>query len=146
MLLLLLHLATNPAAADAIGPDPEDCPNGSIGTSSHAGEWCEPTTCFTGDGECNEGSCVQDLGLCVTREEVGCGGMRADSAEPCTFTKEEAHGTCSEQADCSVGTCEIASRCGSKAAAVCGCSSLSVGSAALGLALLALGGLIRRKS
>ncbi len=140
MLLVMVNLAL----ADAIGPDPEGCPNGSIGTSSHAGEWCEPTVCFVDDAECRTGDCVEGIGLCITREEVGCGGMRRDSGEPCTFTKEEAHGTCSEQSDCSQGSCEIASRCGSKVAAVCGCSGLGAGSAALGLALLALAGLTRR--
>ncbi len=50
-MLLLLPLAL----ADVVNPEPENCPSGSFGTSSHSGEWCAPSTCSS-DGEC-EGAC-----------------------------------------------------------------------------------------
>lgn len=132
------------AHADAISMDSSlDCPNGSRITASHAGSWCEPTDCTTSE-TCGDGSCTQDLGLCITREEVGCGGMRSDSGD-CTFTKEEAHDTCKTDSDCSQGACEIRDRCGSELKKFCGCSAVGPVSGALGIALIAFAGMTRRR-
>lgn len=119
MLLLTLSLAF----ADALGPEPENCPNGSIGTSSHAGEWCAPADC-SADDECTEGGCVADVGLCIVESEESCGGWNPDTGEECTFTKREVLDKCSTQDDCSEGTCEIADRCATPGVAeACGCST-----------------------
>lgn len=44
-------LGEAPARADAIGAPPEDCPAGSVGQSSHSGEWCAATSCAS-DTDC----------------------------------------------------------------------------------------------
>jgi hypothetical protein len=71
--------------------------------------WCEATECASAE-ECSEGSC-QEQGLCVEEREVACGGMRPDTAEPCTITQHVAHRTCRDQGDCDVGTCVVVNRC-----------------------------------
>ena len=118
-MLLLLPLAL----ADVVNPEPENCPSGSFGTSSHSGEWCAPSTCSS-DGEC-EGAC-EAVGLCIESSEQSCGGMQSDSGEPCTFVKEEVHGKCSVGADCDDGIpCVVEDRCADGFLSVCGCSSTS---------------------
>ena len=140
---MLLALSLTLAHADAISMDSSlDCPNGSRITASHAGSWCEPTDCTTSE-TCGDGSCTQDLGLCVTRTEAPCGGMRTDSGE-CTFTKEVATDTCKTDSDCSEGACEIRDRCGSELKKWCGCSAVTPLSAGLGVLLLGAA-MIRRK-
>ena len=109
--VLAMMLLPTLAFADAIGPPPEKCPPGSVGTSSHEGDWCQPGTCST-DGHCpDNASCKPDVGLCVTHDEVPCGGLYPRDMEPCTTTLDVAHDACATNADCSEGTCEIAHRC-----------------------------------
>ena len=45
MTLLVLTLLTTPVLADVVGPEPENCPDGSDPWSSHAGNWCEASYC-----------------------------------------------------------------------------------------------------
>ncbi|MCP4809328.1 MAG: hypothetical protein GY913_11880 [Proteobacteria bacterium] len=145
MWTLIPTLFLGVAHADAISMDSSlDCPNGSRITVSHAGSWCEPTDCSTSE-TCGDGSCTQDLGLCITTEEVGCGGMQRDSGEPCTFTKEEAHDTCKTDSDCTQGTCQVRDRCGSDIKKWCGCSAVTPVSAGLGALLLGLALVGRRR-
>ncbi len=143
LLFLAALLLAPPVLADAIEPPPEDCPRGSEGTSSHAGDWCEPTEC-DGPDDC-ELACQPEIGLCITREEVSCGGM---AIEPCTTTREEAHGRCTTSADCEVGDCEIADRCVGGRVPDCDCSAGAsvgaLGAVALVLALLAPVARLRR--
>lgn len=110
MNVLALLFAASLAHADAVGPDPTGCPPGSRGTSSHAGEWCEPTECDT-RAECAEGERCETQGLCIEVQTRECGGNRPDTAEPCFFDMRIAHGTCRDDDDCDVGSCEIATRC-----------------------------------
>jgi hypothetical protein len=110
-LLTLCLLLPTLALADAIGPPPEKCPPGSVGVSSHEGDWCQPATCLL-DTTCDDGAkCRPGVGLCVTHEVVPCGGLRPVEMEPCTTTRDEAHKPCAADADCAQGTCEVASRC-----------------------------------
>jgi len=121
VMLVLLSLAL----ADAVNAEPENCPSGSDGVSSHSGEWCAPTTCRS-DDECNELPCSPDVGLCIeTTEDVPCGGGWIDTAEPCTFTKEEVFDKCDSDSDCDDGVpCVIADRCARPGLdARCGCSA-----------------------
>lgn len=129
---LLLLLATL-AHADVVNDPPADCPRGSRGTTSHIGEWCEPDDC-TSSTTCEADQECSPVGLCVTTEEVGCGGMQPDTGAPCTFIRHVVSGTCETQSDCKEGTCETADRCAAPKSA-CGCSSVSP--VALGLGLLA---------
>ncbi|HJN72679.1 MAG TPA: hypothetical protein QGF58_01980 [Myxococcota bacterium] len=139
MFQLLIPLAF----ADAVSFDSSlDCPRGSTITASHIGSWCLPNECDA--NECNEGACVADVGLCVTREEVACGGRVADSAD-CTFEKVEAHKTCDEQSDCTTGTCETADRCATAKQRACG-GCATTGAVGLGALLLAFAGVLRRRS
>jgi hypothetical protein len=108
------------ALADVINAEPTNCPAGSIGTSSHSGEWCTPDECES-DDECLNQPCSVDVGLCVVTTEEQCGGMISDTAD-CTFTKREVLGKCQTDADCDDGVpCEIADRC--SRAGTCGCST-----------------------
>ena len=110
-ILLLALLLPTAAFADAIGPPPEECPPGSVGQSSHEGQWCEPATCIL-DTSCDKGAkCRPGVGLCVTHEVVPCGGLYPVEMEPCTTTIDEAHRPCASDADCGQGTCEVARRC-----------------------------------
>jgi len=51
LLVAALFGAHGTAHADAIMGPPDDCAPGAVGRSSHAGQWCAPTTC-TADAEC----------------------------------------------------------------------------------------------
>ena len=137
-MILLISLAW----ADAVFFDSSlDCPPGSRVTASHIGSWCQPEDCEA--SACSQGQCSEDVGLCVTREEVACGGMTADSGD-CTFEKVEAHATCRADDDCDLGSCEIADRCATLEQRACG-GCASAGAAGLGLFLLGLAGLFRRR-
>jgi hypothetical protein len=48
---LALVAGSRTASADAIMGPPDDCAPGAIGRSSHAGQWCTPTTCNE-DADC----------------------------------------------------------------------------------------------
>ena len=140
-LLALALLLPCPAFADAIGPPPDTCPPGAVGESSHEGAWCQPSTCST-DGHCPDGSkCREGVGLCVSQQEVPCGGLYPPELEPCTTTLIEAHGSCTTDSDCTRGTCQTAPRCVpdwnpvAKVKKGCGCSVQPTGSG-LGAALL----------
>ena len=125
MSMFTLLLVASLAWADAVDMPPDNCPTGAEGTSSHSGTWCIPTECSS-DDECSDTPCSeQEIGLCVeTEEDVSCGGWMPDTGEPCTFTRRTAHGTCTEQSDCAVGTCEFDRRCANSIASRCaGCSS-----------------------
>ncbi len=94
---------SNIAAADVIGPEPEDCPAGSYATSSHAGEWCQEHTCDA-SSECPDGYRCESSSVCVDVYETSCGGDRIDTG-PCTIEVREVFGPCESDADCSRGTC-----------------------------------------
>lgn len=63
--------------ADDIGPPPSDCPRGSAGQSSHAGEWCSVQACQS-DADCKkmfvdhgtaEGTC-ESTSLCIAKKKI----------------------------------------------------------------------------
>lgn len=156
LIVLLALLVPSLALADAIEPPPDKCPPGAIGESSHEGAWCQPATCVL-DGGCPKGAkCRSGVGLCVTRSEVPCGGLRPPDLEPCTTTIIEAHGPCATDVDCPTGSCEVARRCvpgwnplerapkppasGSKG---CGCAATGTASPLGAALLLGLGLLLR---
>ncbi len=118
--LFALWLAAPVAFADAIPMEPNNCPLGSSGRSSHAGTWCEATTCAA-ESDCADGQGCRSVGLCVDVQEWACGGMMPETAEPCTFTVNEAKGRCSTDADCTgTATCVTANRCTSTGLLGCG--------------------------
>ena len=135
----LLLMWTGLAFADAIGPEPENCPTGSEPWSSHFSEYCRPTTCAV-DNPCADGEC-RPVGLCIeTFSETNDWWTE----EPETYTWSEAYSTCSTDADCEgAARCIVEDRC---AAPGCGCSAGAGSGAALGLiGLLGLVGFVRRR-
>lgn len=135
MWFLLIGALT--ARADVVGPEPEDCPAGSIGTSNHSGAYCTPRLCA--DSPCDDGVC-ETTGLCVLEEERQCGGMTTPGS-PCTYTHREVFGTCEGDGDCSEGSCVIDEYCvdpSSKDSEICGCASTGGPTAVLLLGLLPL--------
>jgi len=148
LLLTLALLWPAAAVADVVMPPPERCPRGATGTTSHEGQWCAPTTCID-DGNCWQGRCTEAVGLCITSQQIRCGG-RGGWDPNCKVTKTVAHSACSTDSDCATGTCQVASRCtlswnplrGSRFDCA-GCSAADMGGAGvvslavgLGLALL----------
>jgi hypothetical protein len=133
------------AHADAVGPLPEDCPSGSIGASSHAGNWCTPWLCEERD--CELGTTCENTGLCVLEEERECGGQT--SGEPCTFTYREAFGPCETDDDCDQGRCVTDDYCVEPTppdeASSCGCSTGAGASMVFLLGLLPLLGARRQR-
>ncbi|MCA9489448.1 MAG: hypothetical protein KC621_05980 [Myxococcales bacterium] len=137
--MLALILGTLSAHADAVPPPPEDCPAGAQGQTGHDGPFCTPTTC---DGTCEEGHTCRSAGLCVTSEERPCGGMTTPG-ETCTYERVEAHATCRDSSDCTLGECVIADRCVEDSG--CGCATGASPAAVVLLGLLPLAIATRRR-
>jgi hypothetical protein len=105
MILLLVQLAE----ADVVRSIPIDCPPGSSESMNHTGTWCRPDPTCT--DTCEDGkACVAEVGLCVETTTERCGG-RASFNEDCSWEKTQAHGLCASDADCLAGSCQVASRC-----------------------------------
>lgn len=133
-LLLVLTVASmalvaRSARADAVEPPPTNCPDGTVGGSSHSGPYCALDSCST-DTDCASGEVCQPTSLCIGT--MGCGGLQFDSGPypdgghepPCMLTTANAScgtaacasGTCMERSVCvSVTAVEPVSRSG------CGC-------------------------
>jgi len=123
----LLVAGASDAAADAVPPEPDDCPPGSVGRTGHEGPYCSPTTCAS-DSSCPRmGQECREVALCVKTETVPRGGRPYDGA-PETITRE--------------GDCETAMRCvdpgaleeGGDDDGGCGCAVVRPGSGLAGLA------------
>lgn len=165
--VVLVSLVPAGASADAIDMPPTDCPVGSVGVTSHAGAWCDATTCSE-DASCiayrstlqgpMSYTCEPSVGLCVVRESYTEGGLRGATSPAPTRTRDVAGRSCTSDADCSApASCVIASRCVPMPHPVtgvlvhaCGCRAAGTGDRASGLvaASCALGvalGLRRRR-
>ena len=152
-LFLFLFFFLSPVAfADAVMDPPEECPVGSEGVSSHAGEWCAEQTCDV-DTTCPEGTECLSTSVCLDVYEEACGGMQIDTGEPCTIEVREVLGACETDDDCDRGSCVTADRCASEDAIAAegtesceGCSHAQIGGGtALLLACVGLFGLLRRR-
>jgi hypothetical protein len=145
MIVLLLSAL---AWADAIGMPPDDCPNGSMASSSHCGEFCLPTVCDPSAPQCGEGeSCEAQVGLCVekTMGHQSCGNVPLDYPDP-MVERHDAKGTCSSNADCESGQeCLIAARCVKPSAVSSICPFAASVPLGLGLLGLAAAPFARRK-
>ncbi len=165
MILLLSQLAL----ADVIRSVPMDCPPGSSESMNHTGTWCQPDPACTEACPTEGETCTPEVGLCVQTTTERCGG-RASFDQECTWDKTQALGVCASDADCMSGSCLRASRCltGDEGAQVSPgtrslpaalkdgpvtpdapepkrCSTTGVASSGLGLLLLLLAGLTRRR-
>ncbi len=137
--MLLLSVAL----ADALPMPTLTCPRGATVEMDHANEYCAPARC----GDYCEGDCEQ-VGLCVERQELDCGGR---SEEGCTYQTMVVSGECSTDADCGVGRCMVEDRCvpnrvkdAVESVKRCGCAT-GLAPAGLGLLLLVVG-VSRRRS
>jgi hypothetical protein len=151
ILILCSLLFSSRALADAVYPEPEDCPDGSDATSSHAGEWCAEQTCDA-DEECPEGTSCETSSVCLDVYETSCGGWQPETGEPCTFEIREVLGDCESDDDCEVGTCVTDTRCiepgllESKTDDCSGCSQANLAQGTAGiLGILGLLSLLRRR-
>ena len=136
--LLALLLVPSTAAADAVGPDPTDCPLGTVGTSCHGMEYCRPLSC-TSSSDCDAGEICQSRDLCITSGT--CGGLMPPDAEPPpprTVVTASCSGACAE------GACESRMVCVPDGTPPgtgdggCGCRVAGAGSPWLGLGAIAL--------
>jgi hypothetical protein len=84
------------ARADVVGPDAENCPDGSNGTSCHGGPYCHPRACVD-DSVCEEGRRCLDTALCV--EQFDCTSGYG------TFYADHVTGSCGGGASCERGVC-----------------------------------------
>jgi hypothetical protein len=99
-------LAAAHARADAIGPPPENCAEGSTAEFCHGPETCRAAACTT-DGDCGAGQLCRALALC-TRDHCcsgiccadGCGGTPPPMVKhvegPCIDGRCDAFGTTCE--------------------------------------------------
>ncbi|HJL18392.1 MAG TPA: MYXO-CTERM sorting domain-containing protein [Sandaracinaceae bacterium LLY-WYZ-13_1] len=105
LVLALVCVSPAVAAADVVGPPPDDCVLGAEGTVCHGLEYCRPLDC-TSDADCDGGEICQTRDLCI--ETRTCGGRRLpDSGPPPSVASATA--TCSEA--CAEGTCETRNVC-----------------------------------
>lgn len=63
-LAALLVLIAAPARADVVRSEPDDCPDGSFGNTSHCGPYCEALLC-TNDRDCTDGRTCQPVKACA---------------------------------------------------------------------------------
>ena len=105
--------------ADDIGPPPSDCPRGSVGHSSHSGEWCAIQPCQS-DADCKnmvashrtvQGTC-ESTSLCVAKKTIPAHHRVVSDAEPSSRKIAVAVGTCGITSSCKPDAqCEKAMRC-----------------------------------
>jgi hypothetical protein len=119
--LFALLAGSRTASADAIMGPPEDCAPGAIGRSSHAGQWCTPTTCnedadcaALGEREAIYGGSVNvytcgAIDLCVRTETYQPGGRRGYVENEALPTREIAS-SCTPSCE-APGTCTHVKRC-----------------------------------
>lgn len=114
--------ARGAAHADAIMPPRGDCAPGAVGRSSHAGQWCTPTTC-NADADCRSLAeresmfgggdhtyTCRAIDLCVRTETYQLGGRRrVDDPSENTGTREIAS-SCTPSCD-APASCTHEKRC-----------------------------------
>jgi hypothetical protein len=113
--------------ADVVGPPPDECPDGSLGGSSHCGPYCSPDRC-TGDDDCEGDTTCQEVPLCVEVLECMSNGG--------PFTQEAVTDTCEGGGGCDdESTCQTLQVCAppevftSVQRAGCGCAAPGRGAA-----------------
>jgi MYXO-CTERM domain-containing protein len=95
---LAIALSSRAAMADAVGPPPSNCPDGTMGNSCHGGVYCQPDTC-TKDSDCATGQTCASRSFCVA--QVSCfNGFDPDAGPDYEPNAEVA---CASAADCDDG-------------------------------------------
>ena len=138
---MMLLALTALALADVVSDPPEDCPPGSVGSTSHRGTRCAPLLC--NDATCNDDLTCQNLSLCVVSST-----FTVDTADPHEITELDVVGLCAEDGSCVEGTCtaqEVCAEEGAGESKLCGCASGAGAPSAL-LTLGAFAALRRRNA
>ena len=102
LLFLFVLAVPSLAAADAIGPEPTDCPAGSDAIICHGPPTCAALHC-TSDGDCDPGLHCAPLALCT--ESHSCGGILGAPVY------DHAISDCNASGGCAEGTCMNGSFC-----------------------------------
>lgn len=156
---LALLLLSSDAHADAVPPEPDDCPEGAVGDTDHGGPHCRPTECTT-SSECKDKAgywgrdksftCKADVGLCVKVVDIVYG------------KRPTAMDDCDDDGDCDDGAkCIVTKRCvegeppkgndsgtdpsGGQPKSKCGCELAPVSALPSGWWLLGAGALAWRR-
>ena len=98
----VLALCGADARADVIMPAPDDCPEGTEGSSSHCGPKCVRVACDLNEA-CGDDATCGELSLCVEARSCWTNGGQYEDT---TIV-----GTCSEGSPCAAGTCEAVTTC-----------------------------------
>ena len=104
-LLVLALLVPAVATADAIGPPPDSCPNGSVGVGSHCGAVCLPRSCGAADDEpCEAGEVCREVRACI--DTRSCAGAVSPA-----YLVDVMTARCDASERCDTGTCEAVHVC-----------------------------------
>jgi hypothetical protein len=147
--LSVVSTASTLALADALGPPPTGCPDGTIGDSCHGGQYCRAVTCNS-TADCDAGQSCVPRGYCMT--PVTCGGaIRLPDGGPVTTTVPSAGPVCTGATDCTGGaTCTTQNVCASNGSGPgglpgtagnsgCSCQAMGGPAAPIALSIVALG-------
>jgi hypothetical protein len=137
------------ARADVVGSPPDDCTEGTQGTTCHGGPYCQPRACTT-DTDCDGGATCKELPLCTGT--INCAGHIPSNANPHDYDQPKIEGACPNGNECTAGAvCQKQKVCvggtsdsgahSSATAGGCACNKAggSSASAALGAAAFGLG-------
>lgn len=114
-IVIAASLAPAPATADVLPPTSPECPEGSVLRKTHAGSWCEPTSCDLDQG-CGQGQQCRTVALCIETERYHSFGE--GSAEQ---LRRIARGPCEPDGSCArPAVCESATRCAPRITAAAG--------------------------
>jgi hypothetical protein len=120
-LFLAVGLSATVAKADVVAPEPTDCLPGSVGSTSHAGQYCTVVDCSTDATQCGTSASCQSVSFCI-KKITGSSGYGE-------VTVNDVVGVCGANNTCASGTCTPVKACIPAAA---GGSNGSGGSSATG--------------
>ncbi len=145
-------LWTTHVSADAVGPPPSSCPDGSRGESCHGGDFCSPERC-SDEIDCDGDEYCDTVRLCIDR--IDCASGWTPPGEH--YWNDTVEGHCAGgESECSTGSCQMVRVCISDWDADftgrygCGCRvagpSALGGAALVALAIAATAALALRRS
>ena len=101
--LSVLALASLPARADVVPPEPEACLPGSTPSTCHGGAHCRAQKCET-DTNCTGGAVCKEITACV--RTVNCAGNIAPEDDARAYDQDALEGNCPASGTCAAGTCQ----------------------------------------
>jgi len=133
-------LTSSHAGADAVGPPPKECPDGTKGESCHGGPYCDPNEC-TDSSKCGAGQTCAPVQYCT--KQINCAGGWGKGP----YYHTDVKGLCGSDGKCSSGTCSTLMVCADETPER-GCSCDAAGGAGAGVLLglvLVLAACVRRR-